>query len=1022
MNLQSTRQSSRTRFSAFSLDEFEQLVSVALDLNSDRFPDGTLALAFSPESASSCPFLSSKSGDNARSPHIYFPGASSARPLRQQHLTPGQMHPPLDSIDFGRVSCVPGLGCAQSSASSTSSFVGLRRDSVPTITLTTPPSPSKTRLVDKIRRGASAFVARTRTLSSPVKLSSQTRKPPPLPTQHTLNPDNPDFRPIPTISITAAFKNNIQLRSTVSLLDLEWFNNNSACSLATNTADFYDDESDFVPYLPLACQYERAFPKSPSAPSLLGARPDIAERPLATLAKGSPRRSRGKTSPSPSCSGSGGNRTARNRCVSSGHLQHRNSRTESRRRTLSASSVNSASDSASPVTPRSGAFKATVCAAQSGPSQDPERDGSSSFISFDSEESEDEKIGNGVDGSIAKEQRSAYDDQADPFAKGSVQIVRTKSRAKPTFQLYNPNLIIGPGSAGEPVTISNARTELSNKASRTTIHHDVTSDSTSTSGALHKYRYPQTRGGGKRRTPRSSLSPTPISRMRKTPVVFPLMPGETQEDRNREEERMARQRSTEEWTLCLGKRDVPGSGQSESEVEKEAEQSTYESAEESMKAEEGELEQEEERDIDREVESTNNIPNIDSERGRRKSIPQLRVTHFIDSEAESTSGEEGYVTGNDWTLMLPLYNVPKDPLLAQSGRRSRRSSRSPSPRHVEHRRRAISCTSITPSVATIRINQPPPRSDVSVDEITLLGHGPEILESTSPSRSKPGTSPIQNGDRLTPPGSSCSGLSVVASASRSSYCSNGPADARASMISLSSHTTSSTATVVPGPWQREQMIQKGDWPPSFQPRLSEDAEESTSQWEGDRERRMSAFSTRTMSSVHSNMDYYDVGAHGPSPMGGLRKSIVVSRAPLPFGREAEVRARTVSTGGSRIGVGRWMAGSPAPSFSPLSWEWRESGLDKGKEREQEREQEQEREKEKEEEELEKDGSKRDSMLSVTGQWLAVSGREGSVQSVGSFDGRGRRADGHCCNESVDDGASGCSGTYYSARSSFSFST
>lgn len=47
-------------------------------------------------------------------------------------------------------------------------------------------------------------------------------------------------------------------------------------------------------------------------------------------------------------------------------------------------------------------------------------------------------------------------DQGDPFAKGSVQVVRTKSSAKPTIQLYNPNLIIGPGSAGEPVIVSKA--------------------------------------------------------------------------------------------------------------------------------------------------------------------------------------------------------------------------------------------------------------------------------------------------------------------------------------------------------------------------------------------------------------------------------------------------------------------------------------------------------------------------------------------------------------------------------------
>ncbi|KAF8337676.1 hypothetical protein F5887DRAFT_984376, partial [Amanita rubescens] len=169
---------SRTRSSAFSLIEFEELVSVALDINSDR--------------------------------------ASQAL-----HSQQDDMYPPLDSIDFGRASCVPGLGCAPGCSSSGQ----LRLGSVPTITLTTPipSSPSKSRLVlDKIKRGASAFVARTRTLSTPVKrvtISGRT-PPPPLPTQSALNPRNTNYRPIPT--------NNLQLRSTVSLVDLESFNNNSA--------------------------------------------------------------------------------------------------------------------------------------------------------------------------------------------------------------------------------------------------------------------------------------------------------------------------------------------------------------------------------------------------------------------------------------------------------------------------------------------------------------------------------------------------------------------------------------------------------------------------------------------------------------------------------------------------------------------------------------------------------------------------------------------------------------------------
>lgn len=91
---------SRTRTSAFSLVEFEELVSVALDINSDRFPDGTLALTFNPE----CPFPSHKNDNKVLSFSYLFlffdprriPGASfSPRPhassTRQHRFRPCEL-------------------------------------------------------------------------------------------------------------------------------------------------------------------------------------------------------------------------------------------------------------------------------------------------------------------------------------------------------------------------------------------------------------------------------------------------------------------------------------------------------------------------------------------------------------------------------------------------------------------------------------------------------------------------------------------------------------------------------------------------------------------------------------------------------------------------------------------------------------------------------------------------------------------------------------------------------------------
>ncbi len=153
----------------------------------------------------------------------------------------------------------------------------------------------------------------------------------------------------------------------------------------------------------------------------------------------------------------------RSRCISSGNPPNRNSaHIESRRRTLSAattSSATSASDSASPVTPRSVAFLATGRAVASDQNGDAERD-AASFLSLDSGDSGDERVDNGL--GIPGQSDGVFVEDNDPFAKGSVQIVRTKSRAKPTFQLYNPDLIIGPGSAGEPVVISEARSHRNN--------------------------------------------------------------------------------------------------------------------------------------------------------------------------------------------------------------------------------------------------------------------------------------------------------------------------------------------------------------------------------------------------------------------------------------------------------------------------------------------------------------------------------------------------------------------------------
>ena len=203
-----------------------------------------------------------------------------------------------------------------------------------------------------------------------------------------------------------------------------------------------------MPYLPLACQFERAVLNSPSMPSLpSGSRPGTAERSvaIATLARGLPTRT-----------GAG---------KKEGVPPSARDRGETRRRTVSAattSSATSASDSASPVTPRSVAFLATARALASDQSGGEHDRDESSFLSLDSGDTDEEEEAAAAGVALPERGDGLFgQDVEDPFAKGSVQVVRTKSRAKPTFQLYNPNLIIGPGSAGEPVIVSNARSQPS---------------------------------------------------------------------------------------------------------------------------------------------------------------------------------------------------------------------------------------------------------------------------------------------------------------------------------------------------------------------------------------------------------------------------------------------------------------------------------------------------------------------------------------------------------------------------------
>jgi len=206
------------------------------------------------------------------------------------------------------------------------------------------------------------------------------------------------------------------------------------------------------------------------------------------------------------------------------------------------------------------------------------------------------------------------------------------------------------------------------------------------------------------------------------------------------------------------------------------------------------------------------------------------------------------------------------------------------------------------------------------------------------------------------------------------------------------------------------MEQKAEWSRSSSAsQHSEGPDESAilNQWGDDsspRERRLSAFSVRTISTARSSAEFVVDPREMPPPPSNTRsarRSLIVAKIPLPFGREAEKRTRTVSMGtfrrrNSGHDVAPDTVNPPKRSFSPLSNEWT-NGLAEG-----------ERDK------------KRDSTLSMPSQWLYVASREGSVRSVQTVESGGstrRRVD---CRANGSVGSDLFrSGTYYSARSSFS---
>ncbi|KAF8627292.1 hypothetical protein AX17_006337 [Amanita inopinata Kibby_2008] len=1094
--------SRQTRRSVFTLAEFAQLVSAALDINSDRFPEGSLALTFDPDSPSSSSF----SHDNCP-----FCNNDTAALDDFQPFSPSPPSPPsqgsqvMDSFDLERGSCVPGLVLPRCTPSPNMAMgtsrpipspknatkrpvISASTPQLPTIVLTAPgpttsPIPashSKSRQVlNKIKRQASAFVLRTRTLSSTsFKSHSPFRSTVHSLQQQYLHPtpnggfDSLDT--IPTVSIAACYKNNVHLRSAISLVDLESFNNNSAYSLATNTADFYDDESDFVPYLPLACQYERVFPKSPSMP-LLPSKSGAVRSGTNANAKA------GVTGSRNGAAGSSFARNIRNRCTSSGNIHRHHSRTGRRKRTLSAATSStvttittstSVTDPASPVTPRSAAFLAltgvrgvTVVRRVSNYSVD------SGAEDCRSDGGDEEN----VDLSWL-EMAGTYGEYDDPFAKDSIQIIRRKSRPKASFQeLCNPTSDRNRVNSDTDTHTRNVNDTNTKPSNTHNVKIKLSSSElapplSQTRSRSHSHsNHSKKRGDGRQRVNSTSPSLIPISRMKKTPIAFPVMPGYKDDKPGKSEgERGAGDEDgedKEEWTLCLGATQT-----SEEVVEDEVEKKVDESEK------EGNEPRPQERK-ERKVKISDALPVVsDHERGRppkaafgrvaRRSVPQLRVTRFVDgveSEVEGKKERSGAtassrrMAGDDWTLSLPLYSIQDVPLhidvkaKKSKGAGLRSASHSPpstsvsfgsGPDMIEERRRTASCvTSSVTASSPLDFRQtikslssgltPESASRPASSSTTSSPASPDSSRPTtgtststpSPPSSSSSTARVKfplsrsraNGSMLGPPTSRCSNLS--SSSLAGSHCSNESAEScesrcsRGSKASRATRTTSSTATVVPGPWQRDQMQLTVDLSRMRSPLLEVD---------GSRLRTVSTSSRVTM----ERDEWGGLEEGERSKKKGKRKMTSVDSTSLPFGRQADIRARTVSMGGSRRrgregGSRAGRLSEVAAAFSSLSKGWGE------REREKEREKEKEREREKEKEKKQRG---RINSKGAPRQWFTVGGRRGksgaSTDSSGfltSGGGEGTSAGARWRGGVLDDAASSCSGTYYSARSSFSLS-
>ncbi|PFH48286.1 hypothetical protein AMATHDRAFT_5955 [Amanita thiersii Skay4041] len=1015
------------RDTVFSLAEFRELVSAALDINSDRIPD--LTLAISPETPSTS---FSFSRHNQQQPLFSPPaGCGSPSPSLSAHRRP-QPPPtpaiPMDSIDLGRGSCISSLvRCSPISGTSPAPNNPSLLNPPPALSVSpaTPMSPSKPRQVlDRLKHQASVLVSRTRTISTSSNKRQSSRSTL-APLIHTTSPGNDAddrfLKPIPIVSISACYKNNVHLRSAVSLLDVSQYNNalspnnNSMFSLATNTPDFYDDESDFVPYLPLACQYERAFHRSPSLPSLVmstpsGSRPGTASsRTSSSRLVAFPVPHRPNSSDSKRSGSSSSPRMERDL-----RLQALDPHHTARRRTLSAATtstvttfttITTVTDPSSPVTPRSPPF---ISDARTSQGLDGGR--SMSIDTLDSEVS----VGTSVD-SFGMQRLSGvgvdvYDEDQDPFAKGSVQVVRTKSRSKMPLQLYNSNL--------NPSTIFSDQDARENKQDITTHHNNnIYNDTTSaaantrilniTNHHHHHHCKEMTSSSSlsphsilrshmrTTRSPRNSVSPTPISRMKKTPVVFPEMPWvkmddeEVYQERKRKEEvKKEEVEERDEWTLGLGSGNVKVSRGMKGEEESEALVDITSGGEEDEAGVDGKRELVELRE--RKIKISDIVP-VGFERGRsqrvgRRSVPQLRVTPVIEAPElprERVCTAPGGVD-DDWTLSLPLYRVSDVPHVDGKPKNGRRASHSPknkvrgSPRAgtelESRRRRTTSCypfsggafstitsrqstksaVSVASSISSLQSLQSNVASARRVSAASTLTVTPTTMPPSSFTRCSP--SVIRNS--LSPPTTSAScrsSVSLVSAVSTDSNYSNESGGSRLSTI------TSSTTTVVPGTWQREQMSRAQ----SIRSHDQESRRDSTE-----------------VAELPRNTEEAET-----SSVLGTRK-LLVERRLLPVGREAEVRARTVSLGGrKREGAAAAACGSRSGSpFATLSKGWRE------RER------------------------ARYSTQSVVGQLGMFAGGSGSGFIGG---------DGFLCGgiggRRFNDDASSFSGTYYSARSSFSLS-